>query len=143
MFDTASGKMIPSPSLNVQETSTGVQFTEPKALLVEFGTLVGKNPKEAAGVTTVLRTGKSTCQFNKTDLLDSTYDRNIKVRTQSAQIEFFRKACVGTPISFTAQAEPSAPVRAPKPSRIGVDFLTKDQEDFDLPTDFGQSKGSQ
>lgn len=111
-FDTISGKLIPSETIHAQETATGIEISEPQALLVDFGTLLGKNPKEQSGLTTWVRNRSSTCQVNKAQLLEmGGYDKNIRYLSAAEQVEFFKKSCVGT--RFDIKSASKSAVMAP------------------------------
>lgn len=119
-FDATSGKLIGGINLEIQETASGMKIQNPGGMLVEFGTLLGKNPKEEAGISTRVRNGSSECQFDKSKLLDmSGYDKNIKFKDEASQIAFFKKACPGS--FFYIKKAGSA-----------------DESDFVLPADFGK-----
>ena len=115
-FDTATGRLISNDNMTVKDGATGIAIENPKSLVVEFGSFVGDNPKARKGLQTKLRNKSATCVFDKTLLLDASYDRDIKYRTAQGQIDFFKKTCKGTPIavqtSGAAKAEPTLEERA-------------------------------
>lgn len=106
IFDTQLGKIIPSPSLDVQDSRDGIKINNPRALWVDFGSAMGEDPRSRPALSTTVFNRSSSCQVRKEEMHQkiSKWDQIMKLRTEADQIAFFKKSCVGTPFEITKLA---------------------------------------
>jgi hypothetical protein len=101
VFDTDQGKIVSGTGFDITDSSQGLKVTNPKALWIDFGSNLGKDPKDVPGLSATVSNENRSCQFKKAGLLEKVkWDQVMRLQSQSQQLDFFKKECPGTKFSL-------------------------------------------